>query len=128
MHRVAKAHRAHALYLKLRQTLVDSDDDDGPEDDDAWLYEDLKVLGFLYSRLRDREQLIDLIFEVCVCLLYLPRLRSAGCNIGPPQGHAHHLLFASRTGIPGSQHCRFIGRSPVVHQRSHKDCGTNRRA
>lgn len=64
MHRVAKAHRAHALYLKYRDKLEDSDDDDGPQNEDAWLYEDLKVLAQLYSRLRDREQLIALIFEV----------------------------------------------------------------
>lgn len=64
MHRVLRAHRAHAVYLRQRATLDDSDDDDGPQDDDAWLYEDLKVLGDLYSRLRDREQLIALIFEV----------------------------------------------------------------
>jgi hypothetical protein len=65
MHRLAKAHRAHAVYLKHRETLADSDDDNGPQDDDAWLMEDLKVLVHLYSRLRDREQLIALIFEVC---------------------------------------------------------------
>ncbi|KAJ7591002.1 hypothetical protein C8J56DRAFT_934434 [Mycena floridula] len=63
MHRVAKAHRAHAQYLKYRDQLEDSDDDDGPQNEDAWLYEDLKVLAQLYSRLRDREQLIALIFE-----------------------------------------------------------------
>ncbi|KAF7352768.1 PX-domain-containing protein [Mycena venus] len=45
MHRVAKAHRAHALYMKHRESLADSDDDDGPGDDDAWLFEDLKVLA-----------------------------------------------------------------------------------
>lgn len=64
IHRLAKAHRAHAIYLRHRATLADSDDDDGPQDDDAWLMEDLKVLTHLYSRLRDREQLIALIFEV----------------------------------------------------------------
>ncbi len=64
LHRVAKAHRAHAAYMKYRERLDDSDDDDGPTDDDAWLYEDLKVLAHLYTRLRDREQLIALIFEV----------------------------------------------------------------
>ncbi len=64
MHRIAKAHRAHAQYLQHRESLADSDDDDGPQDDDAWLYEDLKVLAHLYSRLRDRQQLIELIFEV----------------------------------------------------------------
>ncbi|KAJ6599047.1 hypothetical protein DFH09DRAFT_1129929 [Mycena vulgaris] len=63
MHRVAKAHRAHATYLKHRESLADSDDDDGPQDDDGWLFEDLKVLAHLYSRLRDREQLIGLLFE-----------------------------------------------------------------
>ncbi|KAJ4478105.1 hypothetical protein J3R30DRAFT_2860798 [Lentinula aciculospora] len=63
LHRVAKASRAHAMYLKHRETLDDSDDDDGPQDDDAWLYEDLKVLGHLCSRLKDREQLIALVFE-----------------------------------------------------------------
>ncbi|KAF9462670.1 hypothetical protein BDZ94DRAFT_1260957 [Collybia nuda] len=63
IHRLSKAHRAHSIYLRHRATLEDSDDDDGPQDDDAWLMEDLKVLTHLYSRLRDREQLIALIFE-----------------------------------------------------------------
>ncbi|KAF5388233.1 hypothetical protein D9615_000431 [Tricholomella constricta] len=63
MHRLAKAHRAHHAYMKHRATLADSDDDDGPQNEDAWLLEDLKVLTHLYSKLRDREQLIALIFE-----------------------------------------------------------------
>lgn len=63
MHRLARAHRAHTAYLRQRESLVDSDDDEGPQDEDAWLLEDLKVLTHLYSRLKDREQLIDLIFE-----------------------------------------------------------------
>jgi Domain of unknown function in PX-proteins (DUF3818) len=64
MQRVARARRAHALYVKYRATLDDSDDDDGPQDDDAWLFEDLRVLTQLYCRLRDREQMIALVFEV----------------------------------------------------------------
>ncbi|KAJ7276427.1 hypothetical protein B0H12DRAFT_1085354 [Mycena haematopus] len=63
MHRVAKAHRAHVIYMAHRESLADSDDDDGPKDEHAWLFEDLKVLANLYSRLRDREQLIGLLFE-----------------------------------------------------------------
>lgn len=63
MHRLARAHKAHMIYMKNRAALEDSDDDDGPQDEDAWLLEDLKVLTHLYSRLRDREQLIELIFE-----------------------------------------------------------------
>lgn len=64
MHRVRRAHKAHGEYLKYRNELEDSDDDDGPQDEDAWLYEDLTILVKLYSQLRDKEQLIELIFEV----------------------------------------------------------------
>lgn len=64
MHRLARAQKAHMIYMRNKATLVDSDDDEGPQDEDAWLLEDLKVLTNLYSRLRDREQLIELIFEV----------------------------------------------------------------
>jgi hypothetical protein len=71
MYRLAKAHNAHAEYMKNRESLDDSDDDDGPQDEHAWLLEDLKVLAFLYTRLRDREILIDLIFEVCLQFLFL---------------------------------------------------------
>ncbi|KAF4575050.1 hypothetical protein EYR36_006406 [Pleurotus pulmonarius] len=63
MHRVAKAHRAHEAHLRKKATVADSDDDFAPEDEDAWLYEDLRILAQLYARLRDREQLIGLIFE-----------------------------------------------------------------
>ena len=42
----------------------DSEEDEGPSDEDGWLYEDLGVLMRLYGRLRDKEQLIELIFEV----------------------------------------------------------------
>lgn len=64
LQRVRRAHRSHLEYIRHRESLADSDDDDGPQDDDAWLYEDLTVLGKLYSRLRDRQQLMELIFEV----------------------------------------------------------------
>lgn len=62
--RVQRASRAYKLYLDAHP---DSDDDEGPEDDDAWLYEDLILLSKLYARLKDREQLITLIFEVSAC-------------------------------------------------------------
>jgi hypothetical protein len=64
LQRVVRSHRAHQEYLKYRSTLADSDDDDGPQNEDAWLFEDLAILTKLYSRLRDKEQLISLIFEV----------------------------------------------------------------
>jgi uncharacterized protein DUF3818 len=62
--RVVRSLRAHQEYLKYRGTLEDSDDDDGPQNEDAWLFEDLAVLTKLYTRLKDKEQLISLIFEV----------------------------------------------------------------
>jgi hypothetical protein len=61
---VIRCHRAYVMYQRQRQRLHDSDDDDGPEDEDAWLFEDLSVLTKLYARLRDRQQIIELIFEV----------------------------------------------------------------
>ena len=64
MQRVIRAAKAHKEYLQYRETLDDSDDDDGPQDEHGWLYEDLNVLAKLYTQLRDKEQLIDLIFEV----------------------------------------------------------------
>ncbi|OBZ70444.1 hypothetical protein A0H81_10045 [Grifola frondosa] len=63
LQRVMYAHRVHKEYVKYTETLTDSDDDEGPQDEEAWLFEDLSVLAKLYSRLRDREQLIELIFE-----------------------------------------------------------------
>ena len=66
MQRVVRSHRAHQEYLKHRDSLADSDDDDGPQNEDAWLFEDLTVLTKLNSRLREKEQLISLIFEVCI--------------------------------------------------------------
>lgn len=69
MHRLARAHKAHIEYTKHKESLEDSDDDDGPEDEDAWLIEDLRMLVVLYSKLKDKEELIELIFEVCIQLL-----------------------------------------------------------
>ncbi|THH01660.1 hypothetical protein EW026_g1070 [Hermanssonia centrifuga] len=57
-----RVHRASIAYKQYTDSHPDSDDE-GPEDDDAWLYEDLILLAKLYGRLRDREQLIALIFE-----------------------------------------------------------------
>lgn len=107
MHRIAKAHRSHAQYLQHRESLADSDDDDGPQDDDAWLYEDLKVLAHLYSRLRDREQLIELIFEVIVPTFLNNRLIFfPGIHSGVTQGHYYDLLCTLSTGVSSCFHRR----------------------
>ena len=59
-----RVHRASLAHMAYKSSHPDSDDEEGPEDEDAWLYEDLTLLSKLYARLRDREQLIALIFEV----------------------------------------------------------------
>jgi len=66
MHRVVRSHRAHREYLEQRKDQADSDDDDGPTNEDAWLIEDLTILAKLFARLRDKEQMIALVFEACV--------------------------------------------------------------
>ncbi|KAG9015787.1 hypothetical protein FRB93_012352 [Tulasnella sp. JGI-2019a] len=64
MQRVARAARAHAEYAKYRESpTYDSEDDEGPENEDAWLYEDLSLLLKMHGRLRDKEQMIELILE-----------------------------------------------------------------
>ncbi|GAA5852283.1 hypothetical protein JCM9279_002489 [Rhodotorula babjevae] len=50
-------------YKRWRSTLADPDDDEGPDNDEAWLYEDLHVYRRLITKARDKEQLIELIFE-----------------------------------------------------------------
>lgn len=67
--RVDRAWRKWAAWMAERQRQGrgkgdGSDSEEGPADEEAWLYEDLSVLIKLYSRLRDREQLIALMFEV----------------------------------------------------------------
>jgi hypothetical protein len=67
LHRVMRANRAHAEYTHHKADLNDSDEDEGPQNEDAWLFEDLGLLLKLYARLRDREQLIALVFEASFC-------------------------------------------------------------
>ncbi len=52
------------MYKEYRRGLKNPDlEDEGPQDDDAWLYEDLHVLVKMLTRKRDKEQMISLIFE-----------------------------------------------------------------
>lgn len=73
--RLARAHKAYMVYSKQKARLEDSEEDEGPQDEDCWLIEDLRVLAHLYSKLKDREQLIELIFEVTysTVLLFLKK-------------------------------------------------------
>lgn len=73
MHRLAKAHRAYSQWENQkreqrhregRNDAEESDDEDAPPNEDAWFIEDLRVLTALYQQLKNKEQLIALIFEV----------------------------------------------------------------
>ncbi|UZJ56201.1 hypothetical protein CBS101457_005521 [Exobasidium rhododendri] len=65
VHRVVRSSRAYELYKDYRNNLGKNEMDEGPDavDEQAWLYEDLHVLLKCLTRLRDKEQLISLIFE-----------------------------------------------------------------
>lgn len=69
MIRVHRASIAHREYLDWVATLEDpEEEDEGPDNDDAWLYEDLHVFMRMCMRIRDKEQMLELIFEVCCAL------------------------------------------------------------
>lgn len=66
--RVDRAWRKWAAWMAERKRegkgkTDESDSEEGPTDEEAWLFEDLRVLLKLHWRLRDRKQLIALIFE-----------------------------------------------------------------
>ncbi|RXK42559.1 PX domain-containing protein [Tremella mesenterica] len=63
LQRAYRASRAWKSYKLAQAELDDSDDDLGPEDEDAWLFEDLMTLLRLCMRKREKEQLLALIFE-----------------------------------------------------------------
>ncbi|WAR54333.1 hypothetical protein PtB15_3B847 [Puccinia triticina] len=62
--RIQQASQAYERYKTYRDGLDDPALDEGPDNDDAWLFEDLNVYMKLLRRCRDKEQLVELIFEV----------------------------------------------------------------
>ena len=62
--RIQRASQAYEKYKAYRDGLDDPALDEGPDNDDAWLLEDLNVYMKLLRRCRDKEQLVELIFEV----------------------------------------------------------------
>ncbi|KAI6047164.1 hypothetical protein EDC04DRAFT_2864297 [Pisolithus marmoratus] len=64
--RIERAGRKWEAWTRERKRKGEDSDDEGPSDEDVWLFEDLATLVRLYSRLRDREQLIALIFEASI--------------------------------------------------------------
>lgn len=64
MQYLARCSVAYEQYKVERDQLSDPEDDEGPDNDQAWLYEDLHVYQRVMTKARDKEQLIELIFEV----------------------------------------------------------------
>lgn len=62
--RIQRASQAYEQYKAFRDSLEDPESNQGPTNDDAWLFEDLHVYMRLLRRSRDKQQLIELIFEV----------------------------------------------------------------
>lgn len=109
LQRIARSQRAHAEYKRYKDSLEDSDDDDGPQNDDAWLYEDLTILGKLYTRLRDRQQLMELMFEVLYFCFDLTHYSfSTGYHSRSSQGYYHDFLYTPCAGVQGGKHCRLV--------------------
>lgn len=80
LQRVHRASIRYKEYLDWVATLQDPDEEDeGPDNDDAWLFEDLHVYMRMAMRLRDKEQMLELIFEVS--LPSIPRASSASERI-----------------------------------------------
>ncbi|CAD6898166.1 unnamed protein product [Tilletia controversa] len=63
VNRAVRSSRAYEKYKEYRRNLGPDEEDEGPADNDAWLYEDLHVYLRMTQRLRDKEQMISLIFE-----------------------------------------------------------------
>jgi hypothetical protein len=64
MQKLARCAVSYDDYKLARSELSDPEEqDEGPTNDEAWLYEDLHVYRRLLTKCRDKEQLIELIFE-----------------------------------------------------------------
>jgi hypothetical protein len=105
MQHIQRCAVAYEEYKHERDELSDPEDDEGPDNDEAWVFEDLHVLLRILTKARDKEQMIELIFEVSpVSLRVALRPRREGtlivslCSgdtgkyVRGSQGHRHHLL------------------------------------
>ncbi|KAK4051758.1 hypothetical protein OIO90_004582 [Microbotryomycetes sp. JL221] len=63
MQYIATCSVAYEEYKHERDQLSDPEDDEGPTNDEAWLFEDCHVLKRILTKARDKEQMVELIFE-----------------------------------------------------------------
>ena len=65
LQKMARGWETYARYEEERARNGVMYTDDGPDSEEGWLFMDLSYLLKLYTKLRDKEQLIEMIFEVC---------------------------------------------------------------
>lgn len=117
MQRVLKANKAYTIYKNQRDALDDSDDDEGPDNEDAWLFEDLNVLMKLMVRKKEKEQLLALIFEGTtaellkdiITIFYSPlatvyKAASIADSLGDLQSFINDLIKT----VEGVEECEFF--------------------
>jgi hypothetical protein len=98
--------------------MEDSDDDLGPEDDDAWLFEDLNLLLKLWTKRREKEGLLALIFEVSPLIeIWFWGADYSGSHCRIAQGYHYDILCSSRYRLQGCFDCRLLGRLAELYER-----------
>ena len=98
--RVFRASRAYKEHKAAQEEMDDSDDDVGPENDDAWLFEDLNIMLRLWMRKREKEQLLALIFEVCAMTFKLAfDLYVTGCDCRVVERYHYDILCSIGSGL-----------------------------
>jgi len=106
LQRCFKASRAYKAYKHAQAEMEDSDDDLGPEDDDAWLFEDLNLLLKLWTKRREKEGLLALIFEVSLLARVIPVVlmdRVSRQNCSRILSQSSMLLLLPSTRLPRLQ-------------------------
>ncbi|KAF8681509.1 PX-associated [Rhizoctonia solani] len=90
LQRVMRANRAHAEYMRHKADLSDSDEDEGPQNEDAWLFEDLTVL--LNQQGTTSELLKDIITIFYTPLAQVYKAASIADSLGDLQNFINDLI------------------------------------
>lgn len=109
LRRAAAASRAHSNYRE--RVIFDGATSLDPQDE-ANLYEDLHEYLRLNVRKRDKEHLIDLVFQVrpSKARQSTKADQETGRHIGTTQGHHHDLLHAAGDRLQSCQYRRLYQR------------------
>lgn len=122
--RCSRAAASHARYMCYRQHLAahgNLDEDPGPPDDAAWLFEDLHVLLRMALRARDKEQMLALLSEEVtanllkdvVTILYAPLAQVyKAANIADSLGDLQAFISDLISTVDGLDQVNFPDAAP----------------